>query len=984
MVLRAVAAQAENGDDIDLEEVRALVGMKRGGPADAALMEIAMGLGHSRERRWETTFVYPEQVVTQKQTMYVMDRTELHLLSARMETSSSQRLRDYAPAVRTLSTMGDPVVTTREINTSMPDMARSDVLAILRRAGVTSLRKEKRAVTLNVPAKTLTRIGPAAAFHYPKRPLLEAFAARGEAAANDQRHLMATPKVRTTREIVDTLRYRAAGAGEDAASWANHSVPAAAPSQLPERDLPVDPYVLGAWLGDGTSTGGGITSVDPEILENITAAGYEVGHHPTVGQAHYIRGLVPALRALGVLGNKHIPQEYLFASVEQRLALLQGLMDTDGSVARDTGNCEFYQSDHAFAQQVRSLVASLGMIAHLRSRPSGYRDNVTGQRVECKEAWTVTFGPRMQVFRLSRKACLIDPDQYRSKSEHRYIVAVEPVEPVEMRCLMVNDDNHEFLVGDQFLPTHNTSYAEIIAAQMLIKPMPWDPDLYGRVVIVDPKGPFGRRWAGRPGVVVANGQDDAAELDDEGEAITGPMVMAAALEWVEEEHQRRAKILAQYPDAATWMHLPDSVKKAERFAPICVILDEYIDHTDDEQSKEGDERVEKENAARHITTRLANWQARKYRNVGMHTILIAQEVKMTLIGSTLMRNLPVRVVTGQMDRTQLQTMFAVDDPTSIPSLPSTRVVYKDGERELKTIPGRARIMNALGQTINKIQVMYFGGPTNSETLDKWLPRGPKPPNGDFSFPKGRPRRPEDFDANGEYIGDPKDATYEQGPDLPMDETEPSAADIIAEDDFGQDPRPAEEGGADEEFIDEAPGVNLDKDAVFPAAQAQAPRCDHPGCVNDADRQCPGCESRRCGQHVGPHPDPAQSVLVCSRCRGKEPLVRFGVEDLYRDLYSLSRRGGLLPSYQVAVDEDEDDGSLVMTAWTPKKQKVVEVTATAGGLTARSRAGTVTGDGVHDIVEETLTAYIRLREQPTPAAEDDTEDDAENEDEEVGS
>lgn len=255
--------------------------------------------------------------------------------------------------------------------------------------------------------------------------------------------------------------------------------------------------------------------------------------------------------------------------------------------------------------------------------------------------------------------------------------------------------------------------------------MPWDENLFGRVVIVDPKGPFARRWAGRPGVVAVNGQEDAAEPDDDGNPITGPVVMASGLEWIEEEHQRRASVLSRYKDVATWIHLPNDVKRTERFFPILVILDEYLDHTDSEKSN-GDERVDKENFARDVIQRLTNWHARKYRNVGMHTVLIAQEVKMTAIGSALMRNLPVRAITGQMDDSQLYTMFG-RKAEEIPSLPSTRYVFEDGEKKAKTIPGRARIMNALGQDIEKIQISWFGGKTNSETLDKWLPRGEAPP-----------------------------------------------------------------------------------------------------------------------------------------------------------------------------------------------------------------------------------------------------------------
>src|SRR5699024_3040665 len=268
-----------------------------------------------------------------------------------------------------------------------------------------------------------------------------------------------------------------------------------------------------------------------------------------------------------------------------------------------------------------------------------------------------------------------------------------------------------------------TSGAEIIAAQTLVTPMSWDPTLYGQVHLVDPKGPLAQRWAGRPGVVVSNGQDDSAVdpyvYNDEGDVEcekTGVMVMAEHLQEIEDEHQRRGRVLSQYPDAATWVSLPDEVKREEKFFPLVVIMDEFIDHTSGQRGKST--RVELENEAREFIVTMADWLARKARNVGIHLILIAQRANMKLIGDTLMTNMPVRLVTGQIDDSQLQTMFAL--PTrDVPKLPSTRHDPKTGQT--KTIPGRARILNALGQSIYKIQIMYFGGEFNSDTLDKWLP-----------------------------------------------------------------------------------------------------------------------------------------------------------------------------------------------------------------------------------------------------------------------
>ncbi|MDN5771747.1 MAG: hypothetical protein L0H24_12745, partial [Microlunatus sp.] len=742
-LLSAELETTVHGEDVSVQQVIRLLGAES--IWDRPFYETARTIGVCRSRQQNTTFVYADQVVEQRQTCTVIDRADGLALAEYMAGSASQRVKAASLVVRMMAAAEGGSVLTAPQLASATGMDRASVIGVLGRANVESLRKEQVTVALVVPAKTVTRVGMKVDHFYPKKAYLEALIERGLQPKNDQRHLMSMPKVRTTREIADTLRYCSAGAEEDAHSWANHSIPRAGAAQYPARVLPLDPYVMGAWLGDGTSNGGGFTSIDPEIWEQIEAAGFDV-HHGSVPKAHYIRGLTKPLRAAGVLSNKHIPENYLLGSVEQRLALLQGLMDTDGSVNRTSGTCEFYQSDEALARQVRSLVASLGMIAHLRSKPGGYR-TPGGTWVPCKQAWTVSFAPTMPVFRLARKMALIDPEAVRAKSEHRYIVAVDPIEPVPMRCLMVDSDTHQFLVTDQYVPTHNTSAAEIIAAQVLIKAMPWDPDLYGMVVIVDPKGPFARRWAGRPGVVVANGQMDSAEPDEDGNPITGPTVMANCMAWLEAEHIRRANVMARYADVATWVHLPDEVKRAERFCPILVVLDEYIDHTDIEKAH-GDERVERENEARIATARMASWHARKYRNVGMHTFLIAQRVNMSIIGNTLMSNLPVRIITGQMDRSQTETMFGTSE---VPSLPATRTVVESGERRVKTIPGRARIMNALGQAIHKVQVMWFGGATNSDTLDKWLPRGEVPVNGDFDPPTGKPRTRADFDADGNLI-----------------------------------------------------------------------------------------------------------------------------------------------------------------------------------------------------------------------------------------
>ncbi len=157
-----------------------------------------------------------------------------------------------------------------------------------------------------------------------------------------RRRSLRAARVVTTADIERTLRV-----GDEF----NHQVPLAGPARYAQRELPIDPYVLGAWLGDGTSTKAEITCADGEILREIELAGYAVAQQRTRPLAHRIGGtghtrdawtgrltsndsLNSTLRWTGLLGQKAIPNDYLRGSVRQREALHAGLMDTDGYVDR--------------------------------------------------------------------------------------------------------------------------------------------------------------------------------------------------------------------------------------------------------------------------------------------------------------------------------------------------------------------------------------------------------------------------------------------------------------------------------------------------------------------------------------------------------------------------------------------------------------------------------------------------------------------------
>ena len=269
--------------------------------------------------------------------------------------------------------------------------------------------------------------------------------------------------IRSTDEIANSLRAN----GE-----MNHHVPLAGPVQYPARlDLPIEPYTLGAWLGDGTTTKAEITSVDAEVLEQISGDGFTVrpvGYAPHVyriggegrtrdtvsGRFARNGSLSSRLRNLGLLDGKYVPPPYLLASIEQRLALLQGLMDTDGFVDDVAGRCEFTNMNEGLADAVVELAAGLGF------RPVKSEGRAMLNGIDHGPKYRVKFTPDRPVFRLARKLAR----QKRSDARfHRFraIDVVREVASVPVRCFEVASSRGIFLVSKSFIPTHNSSLGRL-------------------------------------------------------------------------------------------------------------------------------------------------------------------------------------------------------------------------------------------------------------------------------------------------------------------------------------------------------------------------------------------------------------------------------------------------------------------------------------------------------------------------------------------
>jgi len=255
--------------------------------------------------------------------------------------------------------------------------------------------------------------------------------------------------IRTAEEIAGTLRI---------GRQCHHRVQMAAALDLPDADLPVDPWVLGYWLGNGHRTSGVVTShADdaPEIHAAILSAGYQTGAYRKDPRADSITiritGLTKQLAGIGVLGNKHIPAEYLRGSAAQRLALLRGLMDSDGHWNQVRSQAVLSTVRHDLALQVRELAVSLGQRAVVHTvRAHGFGKDVT--------AYPVTFRPVGIVpFALSRKADGASRVKPSVKSTRRVIVAADEVLTVPTQCISVDSPDSTYLCTEWMIPTHNTA-----------------------------------------------------------------------------------------------------------------------------------------------------------------------------------------------------------------------------------------------------------------------------------------------------------------------------------------------------------------------------------------------------------------------------------------------------------------------------------------------------------------------------------------------
>jgi phosphate starvation-inducible PhoH-like protein len=277
--------------------------------------------------------------------------------------------------------------------------------------------------------------------------------------------------VRTTLEIKDTVRTKH---GPKV-----HSVPLTAPVQFAAREpLPIDPYTLGALLGDGNMdatacvtvcnpeqeiTGRMACAVAPDL--RLAAAKQRAGYSPTyrivqngTKGGNALRRNLSALGLRGKLGHdKYVPQEYLLASVQDRVDLLRGLMDTDGCVTDHPGGSsrvEFSSTSPRLAKDVQFLVQSLGGTASVRKRDhSGTAPHEVNGRMIHHRRPSYVVNVKINAFNpffVSRKA-----KRWKPQKAIRLISSIERVGKKPCQCIRVAASDSLYLT-DHCIVTHNT------------------------------------------------------------------------------------------------------------------------------------------------------------------------------------------------------------------------------------------------------------------------------------------------------------------------------------------------------------------------------------------------------------------------------------------------------------------------------------------------------------------------------------------------
>ena len=298
-------------------------------------------------------------------------------------------------------------------------------------------------------------------------------------------------------ETLSSMLKRSILCGTANKAGARYNIPTNGPLQYQEKELPVDPYVVGAFLGNGCCTSKYLEysseSLEiPEMISNIIDADFV--KYSDLNYSYHFKRNNTLLKFQDVFGDmkelqchsyeKRIPNDYIYGSVEQRFSLLQGLMDTDGSITYSGGryNTSFSTSSQNLMKDFVVLCRSLGIITSVHEdKRDKYKNGVSYSiQMICDNEI------KPKLFRLSRKLKLANESLSIVKKRKHSQIAIRKVEDLgyrcEMVCIYVDNPEHLYLTNDCIV-THNTTLS-FATANLLV-----EHGLYSNIIyVVSPYG----------------------------------------------------------------------------------------------------------------------------------------------------------------------------------------------------------------------------------------------------------------------------------------------------------------------------------------------------------------------------------------------------------------------------------------------------------------------------------------------------------------
>lgn len=233
-------------------------------------------------------------------------------------------------------------------------------------------------------------------------------------------------------------------------------IPIQGEAEFPHKEVPIHPYLMGVWLGDGTKGEPAYTKPYAEIREKIASYGYNVKardykHNYILGIKHLWTNKVFACGS----SERYIPVDYKYNDVQSRRDLLCGLLDTDGEIGNNNRTIGFSSTSKQLAEDVLWLARSLGGKAQMRpsvKKPFYYNKN--RERVYCKPCYRITMTLPFNPFTIKHRK-----DRYKANIEHRYrtrwISSIEPIGTADGMCITVENEDGLYLAND-FIVTHNS------------------------------------------------------------------------------------------------------------------------------------------------------------------------------------------------------------------------------------------------------------------------------------------------------------------------------------------------------------------------------------------------------------------------------------------------------------------------------------------------------------------------------------------------